>query len=102
MTTTTEVYTPTREASVASAMTLGRVLVAVAARRDRATLRTLATIGGVFALASVLAPLSIDADLAAGLTLASLHLVPTAFYVAGIARLRAMGAGSPDDGTEPV
>jgi len=47
----------------------------------------MATIAGLFAVLSSLAPLSLDADTSAKITLACLHLVTGAFYVSGIARL---------------
>jgi len=40
-----------------------------------------------------MAPLSLDADTSVKVTLAGLHLVTGAFYVAGIARLRRPEAG---------
>lgn len=75
------------------AMTLGWALVGLAARHHRPGLRTMALIGGIVGVVSVLSPLSIDADSSARLTLAGLHLVTGAFYVAGIASLRRAGTG---------
>lgn len=61
------------------AMTLGWVLVGLAAWHHRPTLGTMALIGGIVGVVSVFAPLSIDADSSARLTLAGLHLVTGAF-----------------------
>jgi len=48
----------------------------------------MALVGGIVGVVSAYAPLSIDADSMARLTLAGLHLVTGAFYPAGIASLR--------------
>lgn len=68
-------------------MAVGWVLAGLAVRVHRPGLRSMATIAGLFAVLSSLAPLSLDADTSAKITLAGLHLVTGAFYVAGIAWL---------------
>lgn len=68
-------------------MTLGWIVVGVAAWRHRPALRTLAILGGVIAAVSALAPLTLEADLLARLTLAGLHLVVGAFFIIGVTRL---------------
>jgi len=57
------------------------------------TVAAVATNLSIFAVLSSLAPLSLDADNSAKVTLAGLHLVTGAFYVAGIAQLRRAEAG---------
>jgi len=74
-------------------MAVGWVFAGLAVRVHRPGLRSMAAIGGVFAVLSSLAPLSLDADTSVKVTLAGLHLVTGAFYVAGIARLRRTEAG---------
>lgn len=69
-------------------MTVGWILVGLAAWRQRPALGTMAILGGGFAVVSALAPLALEGDLTARLTLASLHLVTGAFFMTGIARLR--------------
>ena len=73
------------------AMTIGWVLAGLAAWRHRPSLGTLATLGGVAAVVSVLAPLALDADPSARLTLASIHLVTGAFFVTGVTGVRRTG-----------
>jgi hypothetical protein len=67
-----------------AAMTIGWVLAALAARRNRPQLRAMAMIGGVFAALSILGPLTLNIGIAGRLTLASLHLIAGAFYVVGV------------------
>lgn len=69
-------------------MTAGWILVGLAAWRHRPALGTMAILGGGVAVVSALAPLGLQADLAARLTLASLHLVAGAFFITGITGLR--------------
>ncbi len=69
------------------AMSIGWVAVALATRRHRSKLPTMAIIGGLLATLSTLAPLTLDTDIAAKLTLASLHLITGTFYVIGVAKL---------------
>ena len=68
-------------------MTVGWIVVGVAAWRHRPTLRMIAILGGVIAAVSALAPLALEANLPAGLTLAGLHVVVGAFFISGITRL---------------
>ena len=72
-------------------ITVASILVGLAAWRQRPALGKIAILGGGVAVVSALAPLALEADLAATLTLASLHLVTGAFFVTGIARLRPSG-----------
>jgi hypothetical protein len=73
------------------AMTAGWILVGLAAWRHRPALGTIAILAGSVAVVSALAPLALEADLTARLTLASLHLATGAFFMLGISRLRRAG-----------
>jgi Family of unknown function (DUF6069) len=66
---------------------LGWTMAALAVRQRRG-LRSLTKIGGVVALVSAVAPLTLDAGLSVRLPLASMHLVAGVFFVAGIGWLR--------------
>ena len=66
------------------AMIAGWAVVGLADRRQRPTLATMAIIGGVFAVVSTIAPLTLDAGWSVKFTLASLHLSTGALYLAGI------------------
>ena len=68
-------------------MTMGWTVVGLAAWRHQPSLRTVAILGGTVSAVSALAPLAIDADLAAKLTLACLHLLTGTFFITGTARL---------------
>ena len=78
-----------------TAMMVGWVIIGLTARHHRPTLGTLAIIiGGIFAVVSAIAPLTLDASLSVKLSLASMHLIAGAFYVAGVAWLRRTNAGA--------
>jgi hypothetical protein len=92
---------PTRTATVAGgavvattlvAMAIGWTLAALATRRHRHKMRTMAIIGGAFAAVSTIAPLTLNVGISAKLTLACLHLLGGAFYVVGLAHLIRAGA----------
>ena len=68
-------------------MTVGLIVVGVAAWRHRPALRTLGILGGVIAAVSALAPLTVEADMPARLILTGVHLVVGAFFLIGILQL---------------
>jgi hypothetical protein len=90
---TTTIGTGAVLATTALAMAVGWTLVALAVRRHRPTLGTVALIGGAFAALSTFAPLTLNADLSAKLVLTSLHLIAGAFYVVAVAVLIRARAG---------
>ncbi len=69
-------------------LSLGWALAALAQRRSRPTLRTVAIIAAAFAVISVAQPLAAEGDTAARLVLASMHLVTGAIFVAAVQRFR--------------
>lgn len=75
------------------AMTAGWAGVRLADRRQRPILRTIAIIGGGLAVVSTVAPLSLDAGWSVKFTLASLHVITGAFYMAGVAWLHRANTG---------
>ncbi len=68
-------------------MTVGWIVVGVAAWRHGPALRTLTILGGVIAAVSALAPLTLEADMPARVALAGVHLVVGAFFLIGIVQL---------------
>lgn len=81
-------------ATTALAMAVGWTLVALAVRRRRPELRSVAIFGGAFAALSTLAPLTLDVALSAKLVLTSLHLIAGAIYVVAIGRLTRVRTGA--------
>lgn len=75
------------------ALVVGWGAAALARRRGRPGLATVAVVGGVVAAVSAVFPLVTDADLGARLTLAAMHLVTGACFVVGIERLRRAEGG---------
>lgn len=73
--------------TTALAMAVGWILVALAARLHRPSLRSVAIIGGAFASVSTLAPLALNAESSAKLVLTSLHLIAGTFYIFAVAHL---------------
>lgn len=74
-------------------MILGWALAARAASHHR-SLRTMAIIGAVLAVMSIVAPLTTDADLSVKVTLASLHVITGGLYVVGVAWLHRTNQGA--------
>ena len=76
------------------AMTVGWLLVALAIRLRRPTMRIMEIVGGVFCAASTLMPLSLNTSTSTKLTLVSLHLIAGFFFVVGVGRLTRPDAGA--------
>lgn len=76
------------------AMAVGWLLVALAIRFHRPTMRTMAIVGGVFSAASTLMPLSLNTSTSTKLTLVSLHLIAGFVFVLGVVRLTRHDAGA--------
>ena len=74
-------------------MIVGWAIAAHGASHHHPTLHTMAIIGAGIAMASTVAPLTLDAGISVKLTLASLHLITGGLYVAGIAWLRQPNTG---------
>lgn len=72
------------------ALVVGLACAAIVSRRLPWGLRAVQIAGAVIAVASVLMPISLDADVAAKLVLAAMHLVTGAAFVATIGRARTM------------